>query len=140
MAFIQICNNSQRHLSFHCLDGSAGVFRVEVSVFRRVGARPLKFTNNNYYINPIQLGKHTQASSSSVSLRIATAAASSIVRHVPEPKPSTQAVPFSCFQVVCNLFVFRMGFLNCLSLGWTLNFREVFSKFRFHNFQIVILS
>ena len=117
-----------------------------MSVFRRVGARPLKLTNNNYSVNPIQLGKHTQASSSSVSLKIASVvphgspAASTIVRHVPEPKPSTQAVPFSCFQVVCNLFVFRMGFLNCLSLGWTLNFREVFSKFRFHNFQIVILS
>ena len=118
MAFIQICNNNQRHLSFHCLDGSAGAFRVEVSVFRRVGARPLKLTNNNYYINPIQLGKHTQASSSSVSLKIATVvphgspAVSTVVPHVPcaKPEPSRRAVPFSCFLVGCNLFVFRMDF------------------------------
>ena len=110
MAFVQICNNSQRHLSFPCLDGSACVFRVEVSVFRRVGPRPLKLTNNNSYINPIQLGKHTQASSSS---GIATTpAASTVVPHVPcaKPMPRTQVVPFLSFQVVCNLFVFRMDF------------------------------
>ena len=68
-------------------------------------------------INPIQLGKHSQASSSSsAGLKIATVvppvprAASTVVPDVPcaRPMPSKRVVPFSCFQVVCN----------CLSLGW----------------------
>ena len=79
-------------------------------------------------INPIQLGKHSQASSSSsAGLKIATLvppvarAATAVVPHVPKPMSGKRVVPFSCFQVVCNclslgwafeLFVFRMDFSN----------------------------
>ena len=75
-------------------------------------------------INPIQLGKHSQASSSSDGLKIAAPvprAATAVVPSVPKPMPGKRAVPFSCFQVACTLislgwafelFVFRMDFSN----------------------------
>ena len=72
-------------------------------------------------INPIQLGKHSQASSSSAGLKIVPRAATAVVPNVPKPMPGKRAVPFSCFQVVCTLislgwafelFVFRMDFSN----------------------------
>ena len=99
-----------------------------MSVFRGVGASPFKLI-----MNPIQLGKYTQAeegmhseSSSScrttVSLNVTTA-----VAKTPGAEPKGKPVPFSCFKVLCDFFVFRM------------NFRGLFKNFSFQSFQIVTL-
>ena len=88
-----------------------------MSVFRRVGARPLK--QKNIIMNPIQLDKDTQAvesttvthtsvESTTVAKAATTVTHTSVTTAVAKASNPGVMVPFSCFQVLCNF---------CLSLG-----------------------
>jgi hypothetical protein len=79
---------------------ASGVFRLG-SVFRGVGARPLKLM-----INQIQLDKDTQETPDGTPTVTSTTA---IVPYAPLASQAPH-VPFSGFKVLPDLVVFRVGF------------------------------
>ena len=84
---------------------ASGVFRLG-SVFRGVGARPLKLM-----INQIQLDKDTREDDDRQTTQPSTpnATTTAMVEYAP-PASKAPPVPFSGFKVLPDLGVFRVGF------------------------------